>query len=106
MWNQHIRYFHENDNIANSNPNPNPVALFNRDLLDELKKWLEMGDSIVPGIDVNGDVRPSFNDRRSVEFVSALVTMGLRDAVLSLHPSLPPPATQNRNLNRVPIDAI
>ena len=65
-----------------------------------------MGDSIVLGIDVNGDVRPSFHDRRSGEFVSALVTMGLRDAVLSIHPFLPPPATQNRNLNRVPIDAI
>ena len=102
VWNQHVRYFQEHDNIAN----PNPVALFDRDLLDEMKRWLEMGDSIVLGIDVNGDVRPSFDDRRSVEFVSALVTMGLRDAVLSLHPSLPPPATQNRNQNRVPIDAI
>ena len=36
MWNQHVRYFQEHDNIAN----PNHVALFDRDLLNDMKRWL------------------------------------------------------------------
>ena len=34
VWNQHVRYFQENDNITNQNH----IALFDRDLLDEMKR--------------------------------------------------------------------
>jgi len=58
-----------------------------------------MGDSVVLGADNNSDVRTS-------ALAKDLEDLGIRDAILSLHAPASPPATQNSNTNRVPIDSI
>ena len=50
-------------------------------------------------IDMNDDVRTS-------ELTRELKKLGLRDAILSKHHNLSPPATFDRNNNKIPIDAI
>ena len=60
---------------------------------------MNMGDSVVIGVDNNWDVHTSV-------LAKGLEDLGLRDAILSLHAPASPPATQNSNKNRVPIDAI
>ena len=74
-------------------------AIFDNDLVNSIKAWILLGDSIVLGIDANDDVRHS-------RLTNQLSEIGLRDGILSTHPSMSPPATHNRNLNRTPIDAI
>jgi len=56
------------------------------------------GDSTVLGIDGNDDVCTSFLSQKLIE-------LGLSDAILTLHAPASPPATYNRNTNRVPIDS-
>ena len=55
---------------------------------------MDMGDSLN-----NSDIRTS-------DLAKGLEELGLRDAILSLRAPASPPATQNSNTNRVPIDAI
>ena len=78
---------------------PDILSLFDRALLDAVKTWLDMGDSVVLGIDMNDDVRTS-------TLTKGLQDLGLSNAVLSLHSPASPPATQNSNQSRKPIDAI
>ena len=95
VWNQHCRYFSEYRNLAD----PNPHAIFDEELLAEVRKRMNMGDIVVLGVDNNHDVRTSV-------LAKGLEELGLRDAVLSLHAPASPPATQSSNKRRVPIDAI
>ena len=71
---QHTRYYQEKGNILE----PDILALFDRALLDAVKTWLDMGDSVVLGIDMNDDVRTS-------TLTKGLQELGLFDAVLILH---------------------
>jgi len=52
---QHTHYYQAKDNILE----PDILALFDRALLDAVKTWLDIGDSVVLGIDMNDDVRMS-----------------------------------------------
>ena len=94
-WSQHERYYQKHRKIQT----PNVQAIFDNDLVNSIKAWILLGDSIVLGIDANDDVRHS-------RLTNQLSEIGLRDGILSTHPSMSPPATHNRNLNRTPIDAI
>ena len=50
MWNQHSTYFKDHDDHRE------PCAAFTANLVKEVKTWLEMGDQVVIGIDVNDDI--------------------------------------------------
>ena len=94
VWMQHTNYFREK-----GIQDPNPRKRFDDDLCEEIKEWMNIGDNIVLGIDMNEDVRTS-------ELARKLKWIGLRGGVLSNHSNESPPATFNRNENRTPIDAI
>ena len=95
VWNQHCRFFSD----TREDPNPNPRALFADDLCRSISARLAAGDSVILGLDHNEDVRTG---SLGVKFK----TMGMIDSILTLHSSLSPPATFNRNKSRTPIDAI
>ena len=95
MWRQHQRYFRDKQHVAD----PDPLKLFDRDLVLALEAQLQAGDSIVLGIDQNSDTRQS-------PLSTLLLAIGLTEAILSTHKPASPPATHNRNLTRTPIDAI
>ena len=95
VWNQHRRYFRDHHDI----PHPDPHDIFDTDLLAMLSLRLEAGDCVVLGIDHNDDVRTS-------RLSQGLRSLGLSDAILSLHAPASPPATHNRNTTRTPIDAL
>ena len=94
-WSQHERYYQQHRNIQA----PRVQAIFDHDLVNSIQAWISLGDSIVLGIDANDDVRTS-------SLTEKLSDIGLRDGILSTHPSMSPPATHNRNITRTPIDAI
>jgi hypothetical protein len=50
MWNQHSTYFEDHDDHWDL------CAAFTADLVKEVTKWLEMGDQVVIGIDMNDDI--------------------------------------------------
>ena len=78
---------------------PDPRKIFDDDICEDIKEWMDLGDNIVIGIGMNDDVRSSTFARR-------LEQLDLREAVLSSHPNASPLATFNRNKSRIPIDAI
>ena len=82
IWNQHCQYFSEHHNIAD----PGPHAIFDEELLEEVWVRMNMGDSVVLGVDNNSDVRTS-------TLAKGLEDLGLRDVILSLHALASPPAT-------------
>jgi len=88
-------YFSEYRNITN----PDLHAIFDEELLEEVRVRMDMGDSVVIGVDNNWDVRTSV-------LAKGLEDLGLRNVILSLYTPASPPATQNSNKKRVPIDAI
>ena len=78
---------------------PDPRVLFDKHLIQEMKTWVEQGDSIIIGIDMNGDVRKG-------ELAMQLRRLDMRDLILHQHESMSPPSTYNQNQNRTPIDAL
>ena len=72
VWTQQVNYFRDSCDIAS----PNPRQLFDKDLLESINKWLELGDIIVLGIDMNEDVHTG-------QLAYRLKEKGLIDAVLS-----------------------
>jgi len=78
---------------------PDPIKLFDDDLCKDIQEWLDIGDSIVLGIDMNEDVQTGKLARR-------FKNMDLKNAVFSLHSDSISPATYNKSLTRKPIDAI
>lgn len=95
VWTQQVNYFRDSCDIAS----PNPRQLFDKDLLDLIDKWLELGDVIVLGIDMNEDVCTG-------DLAYQLKERGLHNAILSRHSEFSPPATFNGNTKRTPVDAI
>ena len=77
--------------------NPNPLDHFDNDLIEEITKWMDTGDIIIMGIDINEDVR---NGKLSVR----LKNLGLKNLILGNHPNSSPPATFHQNNTRTPID--
>ena len=92
---QQIRYFREKKHCID----PKPIALFDRDLKNEITKWMEMGDQIILGIDANDTVDCG-------QFSDQMLEVGLTEAVSPQHPLKSPPATYNRNTNRSTIDGL
>ena len=76
-----------------------PLDAFREDLTAEIINWKIDGDHLVIGMDANEDVRAG-------DISHSFGKLGLRDAILGLHPDISPPATHNRNQNRIPIDGI
>ena len=67
--------------------------------MDAIDSWLELGDILVLGIDMNEDVRTG-------QLAYKLKEKGLMDAVLSQHQDLSPQATYQWNQSCTPVDAI
>lgn len=93
VWSQHRRYFLEREEDRE------PIEASEQDLSAKLQKWIQEGSHIVLGMDANEDVRHG-------GFPTRLIAMGLREAITTHHSHLSPPATQNRNQSRTPIDGI
>ena len=74
VWNQHCRYYRDQCDISQ----PNPQLLFDADLLAAISTRLEAGDGVILGVDNNDDVRTS-------ALCQGLKALGLCDAILSLH---------------------
>ena len=92
-WIQHINYFRREKDIEVKDPRDK----FDDDLIKEIKQWLELGDNVILGIDMNEDIRTGKLARRLKE-------LGLREIILSTHPDASPPATFSGNNSRTPID--
>ena len=60
-----------------------PRQMFVQDLKHQLQEWLEEGDHIILGLDANDDVRDS-------PVQKMLVELGLKEAILDMHPQDPP----------------
>ena len=95
VYNQQFVYFQDEKNMVK----PDPIKLFDDDLIRVLLKWVEDGDNIVLGIDVNDLVTDS-------PLALRLAALGIHDAVTHHHPSQSTPATQNCNTQRKTIDGI
>ena len=80
VWSQQCRYFRDENQIKT----PNPIEIFNNDLITELKKWILRGDNIIIGINMNDDVRKN-------NLTKQFLANDLRDAILTTHPSKSPP---------------
>ena len=97
MLSQQYSYFL--DLMPKGSPWPNPLTLFEQDLTEAIQQRIDMGDSIVLGIDHNSDVCMG-------PLALLLWSMGLRDSILDLHGFRSALATQNSNTTCTPIDAI
>ena len=93
-WNQNARYF-----SVKGIQSLNPRDIFDVDLIALLRIMLQNGDKVILGIDMN-------EDRQNDKLAKRLKELGLKDLILSTHPSASPPTTLNRNNNRTPVDAI
>lgn len=93
-WKQQVYYFQTIKFLTE----PGTRELFDNDLHEELKKWIELGDTIVLGIYMNEDARTS-------SLAQKLKPLQLKDTVLSLHHFSSPPDTFNWNHKRKPIEA-
>ncbi len=91
---QHVRYF---KGIKELDRKPRE-ALY-EDLFEEATIWQTEGDHIIIAGDVNEDVRTGLTN----EFFTAL---GLREVILERHSQKSPPATNDNNDSREPIDGI
>lgn len=94
VWTQQVNYF-----CKKGIQSPDPRALFDKHLIQEMKMWVEQGDTIILGIDMNGDVRKG-------ELAMQLRRLDMQDLILHQHKSMSRPSTYNRNQNRTPIDAL
>jgi hypothetical protein len=85
--------------LSKNNDHRNPRDAFIEDLQDAIKLWLAAGDHIIIGLDANKDVRTGTVSK-------TFANLGLREAILDKHKDQSPPATQNQNMSRTPIDGI
>jgi hypothetical protein len=85
--------------LSKTDDHRNPLDAFLQDLAQAIKVWKEAGDHIIIGMDANEDVRNG-------EVNTMFEGLGLREAILDKHKDKSPPATQNRNTKRQPIDGI
>ena len=94
MWTQHVNHFREKGIRE-----PDPRKIFDDHLIEAVKEWMDLGDNVIIGIDMNDDVRTGHLAKR-------LNVIGLQDGILKLHPNSSPPSTFDGNDSRTPIDAI
>jgi hypothetical protein len=85
--------------LSSNNDHRNPISALIDDLTAAITEWKAAGDHIIIGMDANEDVRHG-----TVHDMFA--ALGLREAILDRHKDKSPPATQNRNNKRQPIDGI
>jgi hypothetical protein len=85
--------------LSKNEDHRNPIEALTEDLAKAIQVWKEAGDHIIIGMDANEDVRYGGINL-------AFKGLGLREAILDKHSDKSPPATQNRNTNRQPIDGI
>ena len=80
--------------------NPDPLAIYDSDLQQELQKRIDSGEHLVIGGDFNLDIKTG-------SLSTMLSTLGLQEAILSQHPSSPPQfSTYIRNDRNRVIDGI
>jgi hypothetical protein len=78
VWNQQ-RFILDSINRAED-----PIHAFDHDLINSIKTWIELGDQIILGIDVNDDVRTGPLSRRHP------LDCGLQEVMFRQHgPNLP-----------------
>ena len=94
MWDQHQRYLREQERF-----DVNPREAFIIDFEQQVGKWQEEGDLMAVCLDANEDVREG-------PVSDMFYRLGLQEAILTRHYNYSPPATYNRNTQRVPIDGI
>ena len=94
VWSQHLRHWHNEGRMGTD-----PIQAFDEDLADQLLEWYNLGDLLVIGMDKNHDVRKG-------PLQSMFDELNMRECITSHHPQKSPPATQNSNKNRTPIDGI
>ena len=92
-YQQQKRYFRSKQKFED------PLVLFDLHLKHLLQEWLHEGDQIILGLDMNADVRTS-------KTATMLRELGLTEAILKHNRPDPPPETNYKNGNRVPIDGI
>jgi hypothetical protein len=85
--------------LSKTGDHRNPIDALTQDLADAINEWKEAGDHIIIGMDANEDVRTG-------DINALFEGLGLREAILDKHKDKSPPATQNRNTKRQPIDGI
>jgi hypothetical protein len=93
VFQQHARALGKNNDFRN------PRKALLEDLVTAIRGWMESGDHIILGMDANEDVRGG-------DVNSFLQQVSLREVILELHSDSSPPATQNRNHQRQPIDGL
>ena len=69
VWNQHKQYYDDND-IDNC-----PRQQFIEDISKQLRDWIDQGDQLVFGLDVNDDVRNG-------PFTSAMTSAGMTELII------------------------
>ena len=92
-YQQQLRYFRSQQEFRC------PRELFDIHLQHQLQEWMEAGDQIILGLDMNEDVRTGTT-------AAMLRELGMSDAILSLFPNEQPPETCHKNSHRTPIDAL
>jgi hypothetical protein len=90
---QHQRYLTTHKRLEE------PREALYQDLFEEIVAWKLQGNHIIVGIDANEDIRTG----ATADFFRAA---GLKEAILERNKESSPPATQNRNNSREPIDGI
>ena len=93
VFSQHEKYFHDNKQIRD------PRKAFLEDLEQDVKTWMDNGEQIILGLDLNEDTWSS-NSAILIE------TWGLMNAHKSSHPDTTKTSTCNKNNQEVPIDGI
>ena len=88
VWNQQKLYWEKH------NDDTDPIVKFTEDLAAEVTQWIEQGDQIVLGLDVNEDVRKGV-------FQKAMVNAGLVGLIIKQHGGEGPPTYADGS---VPID--
>lgn len=93
VWNQHMRFWTEEGRKID------PIQAFDDDLITELTTWFNEGDTLILGMDYNTDIRQG-------PLQAAFKELNMKEGILTNHPGKSPPATQNTNRTRTPIDGI
>ena len=96
---QHYRHFKKEDRRDEHRKIINPRTAFYKDIKAVIKIWKEEGNHIIIGIDANEDIRNGETEEtfRELEMV---------ECISNRHSKESPPATNNRNTKRQPIDGI
>ena len=81
VWTQQVNYFRRK-----GKQNPDPIKLFDEHLIAKLKTWIEQGDNIILGIDMN-------EDARNGGLAKQLKQLNLHNMILDHHNNLSPPST-------------